>query len=300
METLASSLIVYPFGKINLWDQSDGSRKVRAYIVVERPFEGAKTGVAIDGSASMQSAYGYKADLWGMFFPSRKGTNIVSKEAQRVCVYLAKHLDVDSHTTAIYWATGNNREGIDVIGNLDGTQAQSHDFKGPQKFGHTTNLTPALKYFTDLNKTAPWGMYIFITDGAIDDLKSVKAYTTGLAHAIEAGTRKPFKLILIGVGPYIQEEQMTELDDLDTGTSVDLWDHKIATEMSQLSEIFTEVVDETMILAPRGIVRDAKGNVAKEYRDTGLPALLEFTLPSNAIDAFTLEYGGQIIRQQLK
>jgi hypothetical protein len=92
---------------------------------------------------------------------------------------------------------------------------------------------------------------------------------------------------------------MIELDDLDTGTNIDLWDHKIAKDMSSLAEIFTEVVDETIILAESGTIRDASGNLIKDYRDTGLPALLEFTLPSTAAGAFTLEFGGQIIRQPL-
>jgi hypothetical protein len=80
---------------------------------------------------------------------------------------------------------------------------------------------------------------------------------------------------------------------------VDLWDHKIAKDMGQLAEIFAEVVDETVILADNGIVRDAKGNVVREWRDTGLPALLDFSLPAGAANAFVLEFGGQVFRQPL-
>jgi hypothetical protein len=33
---------------------------------------------------------------------------------------------------------------------------------------------------------------------------------------------------LVGIGDAINESQMEELDDLESGTDVDIWDHKIA------------------------------------------------------------------------
>ena len=300
METLAPSQVIAPFGKINVWRQADGSKKIRAYILVERPFEGAKAGVAIDGSASMRQAYGFPAGLAGLFSNKRSGPNLVTPEARKMCAYLAKSLDVDGQTAVIYWGTGAGSRGTEIIGDLTEAQANSFDFVGPKQFGGgATALLPALRYFVDRFASAKWGMYIFITDGAIDDIEEVKRYTVQLARNIESGSRPPLKFIVIGVGDQIDERQMIALDDLDTGTSQDLWDHKIAKEMGQLAEIFAEVVDETVILADNGIVRDAKGNAVKDYRDTGLPALLEFDLPAVAADAFTLEFGGQVVRQPL-
>lgn len=299
METLSPNLVVTPYGKINLWRQTDGSKKVRAYVIIERPFEGAKAGLAIDGSGSMRPAYGYATSLMSIFSSRPSNPNLVAVEAKKICTYLASHLDVDGQTTAIYWATDSGKDGVEIIGDLTEAQALKQNFNGPKKFGVQTRLAPALHYFAERYHDAKWAMFVFITDGALDDLKDVKAYTTQLAQHIAIGKRKALKLILIGVGPWVKEDQMIELDDLDTGTDVDLWDHKIASEMSQLAEIFTEVVDETIIIAETGVVRDSKGNLVKEYRDTGLPALLEFTLPSGAADAFTLEFGGQIIRQPL-
>jgi len=298
MDTLPASQVVMPFGKINIWNQPDGSKKIRAYIVIERPFEGAKTGLALDGSVSLRPAYGYPNNIWSLFFPSKSLPNEVTGQAQKICSYLAKHVDVDSNTTAIYWATGSPG-GLETIGDLSDAQAMAKAFDGPKSFGSQTKLAPALKYFTDRYKTAKWGMFVFVTDGILDDLADVKSLTTQLARDIASGKRNPIKLILFGVGSQIQESQMIELDDLDTGVKVDLWDHKIAAEMSDLSEMFTEVVDETVILADNGIVRDSIGRVIKDFRDTGLPALLEFTLPKDACKAFNLEFGGQIIRQPL-
>jgi hypothetical protein len=143
-------------------------------------------------------------------------------------------------------------------------------------------------------------MYVFITDGRIDDLAAVKKYCISLAREIASGKRNDLKFVLIGVGDEIDEGQMEELDNLDSGTDVDLWDHKIAQEMKQLAEIFAEVVSETVVVVPNdGILRDAQGAVVKDYRDTGLPALLWFDLPADS-ESFTLEVGGQGVRQALK
>ncbi|MFQ3649676.1 MAG: hypothetical protein SNJ75_05035 [Gemmataceae bacterium] len=64
-----------------------------------------------------------------------------------------------------------------------------------------------------------------------------------MARDIQAKRRRPVKFVLIGVGSNVNEDQMEQLDDLDTGTDVDLWDHKIASELRQLQDIFAEVVD---------------------------------------------------------
>jgi hypothetical protein len=90
---------------------------------------------------------------------------------------------------------------------------------------------------------------------------------------------------------------MEELDDLDTGTDVDVWDHKIAKEMRALVEIFAEVVSENVIVAPTGAVYDDKGARVKFYSD-GLPAKLAFEMPATS-SSFELEVAGQRIKQKL-
>jgi hypothetical protein len=91
---------------------------------------------------------------------------------------------------------------------------------------------------------------------------------------------------------------MEELDDLDTGTPIDLWDHKLASEMRVLQEIFAEVVDQHARVADNGRILDPQGRVVKNYSDTGLPGYLEFEMPSEAA-YFTLEVNGQRIHQGL-
>ena len=91
---------------------------------------------------------------------------------------------------------------------------------------------------------------------------------------------------------------MEELDDLDTGTEVDLWDHKIAAEMRLLQEIFAEVVDKNARVSDHGRILDPTGRVVKDYSDTGVPAFLDFDMPAGA-DYFTLDVNGSKIHQGL-
>lgn len=300
MDTLAPKQVVSPFAKINVWREADGSKRVRAYIFVEQAFERTKTGLAIDGSASMRTAYGFSSGFAGLWATKPSQVNLVRPEAQRLGAYLAASLDVDSSVSVIYWGTGQRSASIEPIGNLTETDIATHTFSGPGRFGGgATALLPAVQYFASQFPAAPMGIFVFLTDGVINDLKAVMDYTVTLAKDIEARKRPPLKLILVGVGNQIDETQMIELDNLDTGTKQDLWDHKLAKDMSEVAEIGIELVNDKIILAPNGVVRDANGRVAKDFRDTGLPALLNFTLPASASSAFMLEFGGQVIRQPL-
>ena len=113
-----------------------------------------------------------------------------------------------------------------------------------------------------------------------------------------AKRRNPLKFVLIGVGPNVNEGQMEELDDLDTGTPIDLWDHKLAAEMRVLQEIFAEVVDKNARISDHGRILDPQGRVVKDYSDTGMSAFLEFEMPAGA-EYFTLEVNGNRIHQGL-
>lgn len=327
MHTLDPSLVVEPFGKVNYWNLDDGNKRVRVYFLMENPIEGAQTGVAIDGSGSMQAWFGKEAlrqvrqitpqderklrsmglrsqqevlaamTTLGIFAITPPGPNIVEEQARSMTEYLSK-FDADGGTTVIYWATSDGRQ-VEVIGDLTGPECPKASFPGPRNFGNETHLLPAIKYFVERFADARWGMYVFITDGALNDLDAVKRYCTQLARDIAKGKRNDLKFVIIGVGDDVDEDQMEELDDLETGTDLDLWDHKIAKEMKQLAEIFAEVVSETVIIVPGdGLVKDASGNVVKDYRDKGLPALMWFDLPAGS-QWFTLEVGGQVVAQPL-
>ena len=290
-----------PFSKINYWDKPDGSgRMVLAFIKADVTREGSRMGIAIDGSGSMEPLFGKKQVV--AFLPPQP--NHVKPAAQAMSSYLASK-SADGKVAVVYWAVGAGGKDIQVIGDLTTTEAEKFDFGVPANYGTGTQLLPALKYFTDGVtrkdlKEAKWGMYIFITDGQIEDMDEVKKYCTTMAKDIEAGRRNDIKLVIIGLGDQVAEDQLEELDNLETGTDVDLWNAMKASEMKDLMDIFSEVADESMILVPAdGVVRDESGSIVVNYRDTGLPAKLEFTLPRNASKAFSLEVGGNTITQPM-
>lgn len=225
-----------------------------------------------------------------------RSKNEIEPQARKFTAYLASNLDADGGTTVIYWAAGDGSQ-IEVIGDLTSDQCELAKFAGPQKvdFGQRTVLTPAVKYFVERFKDARRGMYVFITDGELHDLENVKKYTVQLCLEIAANKRNPVKCVLVGLGESINEGQMEQLDDLDSGTEIDIWDHKICKDMRSITEIFAEVVSENTIVAPTARILDASGAVVKNYTD-GLPAKITFTMPASS-PHFVLEVGGQKIQQ---
>jgi hypothetical protein len=293
--------VVDPFGEVNVYPAAGGKVRVVATILMEPHREGAQTGIALDGSGSMSKLYGVEDGsrvLSPIFGGPKKLHNEITPIAQKLCAYLARKIDADGGTTCIYWAVGENGGQIEVVGDLRADEAERHVFGPPRDFGTGTRLLPAVKYFVERFRDAPWGFYVFVTDGELHDLDEVKAYSVRLARDIAARRRNPVKFVLIGVGPSVNETQMTELDDLETGTSIDLWDHKLAAEMRVLEEIFAEVVDRNARVADHGRITDPQGRVVKDFSDTGLPAYLEFEMPAGA-DYFTLEVNGARINQVL-
>ncbi len=294
--------VVEPFGEVNVYPSSGGKVRIVATILMEPHKEGAQTGIALDGSGSMSKLYGIEEGGGGFFaslFGTKKQThNKVTPVAQKICSYLARKIDADGGTTCIYWAVGPGGSRIEEVGDLRADEAERHIFGPPRDFGTGTQLLPAVKYFVERFRDAPWGFYVFVTDGELHDLDEVKHSSVQLARDIAARRRNPLKFVLIGIGPNVNEEQMEELDDLETGTSIDLWDHKLAAEMRMLQEIFAEVVDKNARIADNGRILDPQGRTIKDFSDTGMSAYLEFEMPADA-EYFTLEVNGNKIHQGL-
>jgi hypothetical protein len=333
---IPNNLLNAAFGELNVAKRS-GSLEIALTILMEPQKEGSQTGVALDGSASMQSAFGYlayftdtcdstiiarmqkegKAKLvtrdeqevldwteagWSELVQLgyvKNTPNVVEPVSRDVIPYLAEKIDADGGTTVIYWACGAQGDAIEVIGDLTGVDARVANYAGPQNWGMGTKLLPAVKYFLDRFADADWGFYVFVTDGRLDDLDAVKQYTAQLSKDIGAKKRKPVKCVLIGVGSDVDESQMEQLDDLpdEMDLPVDIWDHKVAKEMRDLRDIFAEVVDENALVAPTGRVLDHTGAVAANYSD-GMPSLLKFSLPVTATE-FTVEVGPNRVTQKL-
>lgn len=299
MAQLSSDKVVEPFGEVNINPAAGGKVHIRATILMKPAVEGAQTGLAIDGSASMKNNFGASGAVSALF--AAASNNIVAPVARTFGAYLA-NFDSDGQTSIIYWACGTGGFEVEDLGDMDAAQIKKYPFNPPKNYGSGTKLLPPLRFFAEQKFAAsPWTILVFVTDGAVEDLAEVKTYTVELAKQIAAGKRSFLKLVLIGVGPEAEahEDEMEQLDDFDyggltdpQGREIDLWDHKMAATIQKLEELFAEVVDEDTILAPSASIVDSAGQPVKplgkrsSYAD-GLPALLNFEMPASC-DSFSL------------
>jgi hypothetical protein len=296
---------VDPFGEVNVYRNADGTLQIVATILTRPDIERAATGLALDASASMQKWYGNSRVLSPVF--KSESPNIIQPIAQAMAKHLAE-FSGNGKTHLIYWALKPDGTGIEEIGVVGVHDADQLKINGPQTlaWGRGTKLLPPVRYFVEhAFLDASWAIAVIITDGVIEDLNEVKQYCMSFARQIAAGKRNFIKFVLIGVGDQIDEEQMTELDDMFEGTDlrapdgslIDLWDHKIAYQMRQLDEIYAEVVREDMIVSRHGRIFDDQGRLVRNYSD-GLPAMLRFNLPAGC-RSFSLEFSGGRITQPL-
>jgi len=298
---------VEPFGEVNVYPQANGTLNIVATVLMEPDIEGARCGLALDGSASMKKMYGANAPLSPIFRAASGAANVVEPVTRTMAAYLAR-FSSSGTVNMVYWACSPDGSGIEEIAEVNEQQAATLAVPGPRKlsWGRKTKLLPPVRHFVDgVFRNAPWAICVFITDGIIEDLQEIKQYCFQYARQIAAGKRNFIKLVLIGVGEEVYEAQMTELDDMFEGSNlkdphgddIDLWDHKLAGEMRHLQEVFAEVVSEKIIVAEHGRILDTSGRVAADYSD-GVPALLRFTLPRGS-KSFTLELPGHRITQDL-
>jgi hypothetical protein len=305
MAQLDNSLVVPPFGEVNVFEEQGGPR-VLATILMKPQVENAQTGLAIDCSKSMAPNFG--AHLPKMF--RGPDSNVVQRVVRVLGEYLA-NFDSDGHTTIIYWACGTLGNEIVVVGDFDAAKARTSDFDEPKSMGNNTVLLPAVRYFAEERfRDAPWGVYVFITDGVIEDLEDVKTFSLKIGRELSEKKREFIKFVLIGLGPQVDEKQMEELDDLDygglklpNGDDIDLWDHTLASSMRSPDEIFKEVVSKNTHVSGSATIVDSNGQPVKpigrpSYGD-GLPARIEFTMSPGAKSFTVTLAGGQSFTQPI-
>ena len=333
---LPTDITVREFGEVN-FSVRGGQMEVNFTILMKPDkSQGWQTGVALDASESMRADYGRSLDSKGIPKEVIQGylhkgwakhvtvdgnrsmrlepqaiqdakqngylqytKNRMEPVARKITAYLAKELDEDGGTTVVYWACGAGGGEYEVVGDVTADQCMNLKLNGPTKtrFGQGTRLTPVARYFVDRFHDANKGIYIFLTDGRIDDEDELTRYTVELARGIEAGRVNDVKFVLVGIGKQIDQAQMLRLDDLETGTEIDIWDHKIAAEMRDILDLFAEVVNENMIVAPWAKIYDDSGRVVKDL-PRGLTAFTEFTMPASS-EYFELQLPDRRLRQPM-
>ncbi len=298
---------VEPFGDINVLEKGQGIEVVASVLMVP-DVEGASVGLALDASASIKKMYGVSGIVGSAFFQAATIPNVMEPVAKSMAAYLAS-FSGNGKVEVIYWACSPDGSKIEPLGHFDSDEVKGINIVGPRKetWGRGTKLLPPLKYFLEQTfAESDWSLIVFVTDGILEDTSEIKEYCLELGRDIASGKRKFIKLVLLGVGEEVDEEQMEELDDMFEGTGlkdqegneIDLWCHKLASDMKRLEEVFAEVVSENTVVASQGRILDSQNQEVVNYHD-GLPAKLRFTLPKGST-SFTLEYPGGQVKQDIQ
>lgn len=331
---LPSGVMAKEFGSVSVFKRGEVLEiQVTLLVQPQGPMPKAwKTAVALDASASMKKVFGrrllgnipaeiareYQAKDWlkNELLDGRKVTTFqrlaVDDAIKRSLVslspnnmdylgpeflsYLARKLDVDGAPTFIYWA-GEDGSSLELVGDIKESDCSALTITGPSEmsFGNKTLLMPAVEYLVQRLQNSHMGLFIFFTDGHIEDLKKVKQYTLGLAKDILAGKRAQIKCVLIGIGDNIDEAGMDDLDGLAAQANINIWDHMIVQDFQAVLNLFGEIIRDTRIVAKNGAVYDARGNPIRIFPD-GLPNYFVFTIPATS-PWFELELGENRIRQ---
>ncbi len=169
--------VVDPFGEVNVYKQSNGTLNIVATILTVPDIEGARMGLALDGSASMKKMYGVSGIVGSAFAMAASTPNVVEPVARTMVSYLA-NFSANGKVDLIYWACSPDGSQVEELGEFDELEIKNKAITGPKKFpwGRGTKLLPPLKYFVDKFKSAPAlgvkqpaAICVFITDGIIED-----------------------------------------------------------------------------------------------------------------------------------
>jgi hypothetical protein len=268
--------------------------------------EGKSSAVlAIDTSVSMRGSFGFG----GPFGGTPNFVEMVARKINEILCGITK----DGTTHNIYWAQGIAGDQIEEIGSISSGDASNAKFKGPQNsslWGRSTKILPAIKYIESIyekslkesnnnsaksNKDSPWLMGVIITDGIIEDDKEAFDFCKKLGKKLlAAGTQDRFKLVLIGVGPDVDKDQLAAFDDMFEGTDmedeVDLWSSGSADEMQDeediLAVLFGELMSSDVPVADWGTVIDSNGEKIQRFEP--LPGKFRFSLPKGET-SFTIQ-----------
>ncbi|MBF0501189.1 MAG: hypothetical protein HQM09_13710 [Candidatus Riflebacteria bacterium] len=203
--------------------------------------------------------------------------NEIEPKAREIIDFLGTHIDARKSCNLMYWGCEKKPGWVDT-GEIKIEDCNRVTISGPDTFGTDSRLLPILKYLVGRLSVVKRSMVVILTDGLFSDAEDVKTYCSNLAILIKAKERNFMKLVLIGIGKNIDKKAMASFNDMKIGPTTELWDCRMAEDISEMSEIFVGDISDEKILAPRAVVFDSKGNVVKEFPD-GLPAKGSFRMP---------------------
>lgn len=281
------------------------------------------TGLALDGSLSMKDGYGrgstlspedskrlFEAGLYEEVVRDGVVRRVVTQEAKEeakrmglvkrtpniVQAPAVKMVENVIRTFAtgggqsgscevIYWACGNEGKEVERLGEISMADLPHVKFEGPQTlpFGPHTHLGPPFKYFAQRARNLS-GVFVFVTDGHIDDEDEVVRETHRLATEMAQGGGCSIKCVLLGIGRQVDVNQLNRIDDMEMPpdlASYDVWNSKVLAEMRDMSDAWSEIFDPETEIASRATIYDDKGQVVYQETDS-VKALVTFEMPADS------------------
>jgi hypothetical protein len=273
------------FGELKYARLPNGNRQVELVVMPgdDAGAEFAVNALAIDGSSSMTQEF-------GRHLPPilQKQNNKVQPFAQALGGFLAKNSL--GKCGLAYWACGDDGTAIEPVGMYSREEYQSLKVAGPGDFGGATRLAPIVRYLWDqvFAEAERPGVAVVLTDGMWADQADVLKLTQQICDEVASERRKLMKIVLL---IYVTdatrtedqlariEDAMNEVDDYDSGTEIDVWDHKWVDYLTQFGQIYIELVKDWP-LGVGGNVVDPSGTslLARDEFKFGI----SFELPAGA------------------
>jgi len=283
-----------PLADVNLLPQKDGSHEV---VVCFMPDVDSLVGegdsravLALDASRSIKDQFG----VGGVFDTKPNYVQGVARKLGEILCGVTR----SSKVSLLYWAMGPGGAETEEVGEFDAAGCAKVALTGPKKkngWGTGTQMLPALRYTVEkVGKGADFTFGVIVTDGIIEDESACLSYCLKLGQEIVDGKRKPIKLVLIGVGAQVNEDQLQSFNDMFETTplkgKVDLFASGVAADMLSEADIigtlFGELMTEDVEVAASGRVV-AGGQELASYADM-LPGKIRFMLP-RGLKEFTVE-----------
>src|SRR5688572_10808093 len=191
-----------PLADVNVLRQPDGSHEIKVCFMPDPDIlvgEGeSKAILALDASRSLMKMYGFGGPFGG-------DPNYVQAVARKLGAILCAAAK-SGKSAGLYWAMGDGSK-VEDIGEFTEAEWGNAAIVGPRdrkNFGKGTKLLPAIQRCVAYAGTgADLTIGAIITDGMIEDEQDCVTYCLQIGREMAAGTRKPIKLVLIGIGQEI-------------------------------------------------------------------------------------------------
>lgn len=254
------------------YDQQTG--EVRIQLDLPAAIEGATNcALMVDASGSMDNHF--RKPLFG-------GLSEVEKFIHKAGKAISE-LDSD-HGVQVYLACLGDGTQVHDLGNHTQNELEHLRIDLPKLgigLGSGTYLLPALKQAVKevvVASGCAYGFIALVTDGRFVDMDRIKVWGTDLAKKIAAGEHPLTKIVLIGFDD-ADANQLEELDNLETGTDVDIFNAlAVSTLQDAMQMLNSEAITGGLMIAPGGHL-EVGGQAVKSF-EGGLPQRIDTTIPA--------------------